>query len=162
MSKDLWKVLKQLKYSTRVFRMYIKDKKTFHPARMPYVSQWTMGALFFKNPDVLRGFQFPGDMKADPKEYIEARRNWRFVEMPRGAKDQQGKKVLECPQDPEIVREPLRQVVHHFGPRSCAAALGDGQGWGAIAALSFPINCLMTERNPKHWDASVTRYSRWH
>jgi hypothetical protein len=160
MSRDLWKVLKHLKYQQRVFRMYIKDKKTFHPARNPFVSQWTLGAYFFKNPEVLRGFEFPA---VDPtnvfkEETIEARRNWRFVAMPRGEKDEQGKKVLECPQDPDIPREGLRQVVKHFGPRSCYAALGDGQGYGAIAALGFPINVLITERNARHWEALVNRY----
>jgi hypothetical protein len=161
MSRDLWKVLKALKYQQRVFRLYIKDKKQFRSAHNPYSSQWTMGAFFFKNPEVLRGFEFPQETNVDKqakKEALEARRNWRFVKMPRGEKDQQGKKVLMCPQDPDIVREALRQVLKHFGPRSCSAHLGDGQGYGAIAALGFPINALVTERNPKHFEAITTRY----
>jgi hypothetical protein len=157
MAKDVWKVLHKLKYQTRVLKTYIKHKKSYHPANMPIISQCQLGAWFFKDPTVLQSFIFPGDPRTAKDEYIKSRRNWSFVEAPPAPKDIQGKKVLLCPQDPNIVKEALDQVIPNFKDGSCAFFGGEGQGWGLMAALGSNINQLATEQDARHFDYIVTK-----
>jgi hypothetical protein len=158
MSKDVWKVFQRLKYKVRVLQTYIKNKKSFHPSQMPYISQCQLGAYFFKDPAVLQRFIFPGDPKTAKEEYIQGRQNWSFVDVPHGEKDISGKKVLNCPQDPKIVKDALDQMLPNFKEGSCALFAGEGQGWGLMAAMGLSINQLATEKDPRHFEAIINKY----
>jgi hypothetical protein len=158
MSKDVWKVFQRLKYKVRVLQTYIKHKKSFHPAHMPIISQCQLGAWFFKDAAVLSRFVFAGDPQTAKEDYIQARQNWSFVEIPQAQKDIAGKKVLECPQDPNIVKAALDQVLPNFKEGSCAGFFGEGQGWGLVAAMGSNINQLATEKDPRHFEAIINKY----
>jgi hypothetical protein len=108
MSADVWRALQQLKYKQRVLQFYIKPTKTYHHPSSPYISQVQVGGYFFKNPEVVKKFSFPD--KTEKEAYLNERRNWRFVSIPKGEKDSQGQKVLECPQDSVIVKDLLKKV----------------------------------------------------
>ena len=167
------RVLNGVGYEYQHAQFFYKPKKTFKHHQAPYISQVQTGAYFFKNEKMMKNVELGGALQGENVQlFIEQRRNLHTVETVPSIYDDQGQKVLECPQDPRYVRlyclvifSSLRIVgdfyhsVEKLLKPGCKAYLsGEGLGWGVLALLGKGIDMIITEPNEKHFNVLYERY----
>ena len=90
---------------------------------------------------------------SERQSFIEERKNWNFVSLPKGAVDDQGEKILFCPQDPYIIKKILSLYQPCIDPQSIFFASGDVTGWAAKAFIGCGHSVLITEPNVLHCES---------
>jgi hypothetical protein len=141
-----------LGYSCPQYFYWIKAEKAFRHPQSPFISQVQPSVINYKEPDVRQAMALPTDI-SDRHSYVDARKNWSTVRLPHGSIDEEGDKVLQCPQDPSMVTKMLGLYLPVMDPTSVIFASGDGAGWASIAAVGCGHNVLVTEPNLRHFDA---------
>jgi hypothetical protein len=136
---------------------FYKPDKAYKHHQSQFISSVQDGAYFFKDPNFLKEMKFP-DHDASSPEYVATRSNLQKVKLVDAVLNEQGQKVLDCPQDPSICSRFWDLIKHLVRPGSVAYCSGDGVGWAAIAMLGQGVDMIVTEKEYDHYVVMVDRY----
>jgi hypothetical protein len=148
-------ILPFLGYSQPQFHYWVKKDKAFHHHQSPFISQIQPSVLYFKDPSLKNRISFSTTL-AERESYIDERKNWNFVKVPKSATDPQGEKITHCPQDPWIITKILSIYHPCMDTQSVFFASGDATGWAAKAFVGSGHSVLITEPNVAHYDSLIT------
>ena len=92
---------------------------------------------------------------SERQAFIEERKNWDFVKVPKSSVNVKGEKITFCPQDPFMIRRILSFYSSCLDPNSVFFASGEATGWASLAFVGTGHSVLISEPDVSHCESLI-------